>query len=86
MTRQGHGHHEQVLLNLTNVPGNLNKFLFLLNIYHPLTTNQHFPIIQNPYIPILHPSNNQQLLKYNFLDLYPRFSSFFLPLLYRHVF
>ncbi|WP_144501316.1 TerD family protein, partial [Bacillus sp. WP8] len=61
LTPQPHPHHQQLLLNFTNLPANLNKFLFLLNIYHPLTTNQHFRIIQNPYIPILDPSNNQQL-------------------------
>ncbi|WP_144685241.1 TerD family protein, partial [Bacillus altitudinis] len=72
---QPHPDHQQLLLNLTNLPPNLNKFLFLLNIYHPLTTNQHFAIIQNPYIPILDPSNNQQLLKYNFKHEYPRKTS-----------
>ncbi|MGG1698921.1 TerD family protein [Bacillus zhangzhouensis] len=84
LTGEGDGDDEQVLVNLSNVPGNVNKLVFVVNIYDALRRNQHFGMIQNAYIRIVDRSNNQELVKYNLKDEYAGKTSLIVGELYRH--
>ena len=46
LTGEGDGDDEQVLVNLSKVPGNVNKLVFVVNIYDALRRNQHLGMIQ----------------------------------------
>ncbi|PAK33195.1 TerD family protein [Bacillus safensis] len=84
LTGEGDGDDEQVLVNLSKVPGNMNKLVFVVNIYDALRRNQHFGMIQNAYIRIVDRSNNQELVKYNLKDDYAGKTSLIVGELYRH--
>ncbi|EDW20477.1 TerD family protein [Bacillus pumilus] len=84
LTGEGDGDDEQVLVNLSKVPGNVNKLVFVVNIYDALRRNQHFGMIQNAYIRIVDRSNNQELVKYNLKDEYEGKTSLIVGELYRH--
>lgn len=83
LTGEGDGDDEQVLVNLSKVPGNVNKLVFVVNIYDALRRNQDFGMIQNAYIRIVDRSNNQELLKYNLKDEYAGKTSLIVGELYR---
>jgi len=83
LTGEGDGDDEQVLVNLSKVPGNVNKLVFVVNIYDALRRNQHFGMIQNAYIRIVDRSNNQELVKYNLKDDYAGKTSLIVGELYR---
>lgn len=84
LTGEGDGDDEQVLVNLSKVPSNVNKLVFVVNIYDALRRNQHFGMIQNAYIRIVDRSNNQELVKYNLKDEYAGKTSLIVGELYRH--
>ncbi|CUB14922.1 Stress response protein SCP2 [Bacillus safensis] len=84
LTGEGDGDDEQVLVNLSKVPGNVNKLVFVVNIYDALRRNQHFGMIQNAYIRIVDRSNNQELVKYNLKEDYAGKTSLIVGELYRH--
>ncbi|MDM5296865.1 TerD family protein [Bacillus pumilus] len=84
LTGEGDGDDEQVLVNLNKVPGNVNKLVFVVNIYDALKRNQHFGLIQNAYIRIVDRSNNQELVKYNLKDEYAGKTSLIVGEIYRH--
>lgn len=84
LTGEGDGDDEQVLVNLSKVPGNVNKLVFVVNIYDALRRNQHFGMIQNAYIRIVDRSNNRELVKYNLKDEYAGKTSLIVGELYRH--
>ncbi|UYO35926.1 TerD family protein [Bacillus zhangzhouensis] len=84
LTGEGDGDDEQVLVNLSKVPGTVNKLVFVVNIYDALRRNQHFGMIQNAYIRIVDRSNNQELVKYNLKDDYAGKTSLIVGELYRH--
>ncbi|APT46069.1 TerD family protein [Bacillus safensis] len=84
LTGEGDGDDEQVLVNLSKVPGNVNKLVFVVNIYDALRRNQHFGMIQNAYIRIVDRSNNQELVKCNLKDDYAGKTSLIVGELYRH--
>ncbi|MFP7347030.1 MULTISPECIES: TerD family protein [Bacillus] len=84
LTGEGDGDDEQVLVNLSKVPGNVNKLVFVVNIYDALRRNQHFGMIQNAYIRIVDRSNNQELVKYNLKEDYVGKTSLIVGELYRH--
>ncbi|WP_395894286.1 TerD family protein [Bacillus safensis subsp. safensis] len=84
LTGEGDGDDEQVLVNLSKVPVNVNKLVFVVNIYDALRRNQHFGMIQNAYIRIVDRSNNQELVKYNLKDDYAGKTSLIVGELYRH--
>lgn len=84
LTGEGDGDDEQVLVNLSKVPGNVNKLVFVVNIYDALRRSQHFGMIQNAYIRIVDRSNNQELVKYNLKDDYAGKTSLIVGELYRH--
>lgn len=70
LTGEGEGDDEQVMVNLAQVPQNVNKLLFVVNIYNASKRNQHFGMIQNAFIRIVDMSNNSEILKYNLTEQY----------------
>ncbi len=84
LTGEGDGDDEQILVDLNKVPDNVNKLVFVVNIYDAIRRNQHFGMIQNAYIRVVDRSNNQELLKYNLKDEYAGKTSLIVGEIYRH--
>lgn len=70
LTGEGAGDDETIFVDLNAVPAQFNKLVFVVNIYDAKKRNQDFGMIQNAYIRIVNPANNEELLRYNLTDNY----------------
>jgi stress response protein SCP2 len=84
LTGDGDGDDEQVMIDLSRVPGNIHKLVFVVNIYDCVKRKQHFGMIQNAFIRIVNPTNNSELIKYNLTDNYSGLTSLVVGEIYRH--
>jgi stress response protein SCP2 len=84
LTGDGDGDDEQVQVDLSRVPSNIQKLVFIVNIYDAVKRKQHFGMIQNAFIRVVNPSNGQSLLHYNLTDDYSGKTSLVVGEIYRH--
>jgi stress response protein SCP2 len=84
LTGDGDGDDEQVFVELNRVPAQVHKLVFVVNIYDSVKRKQHFGMIQNAFIRIVNPANNQELIHYNLTDDYNGKTSLVVGELYRH--
>jgi stress response protein SCP2 len=84
LTGDGDGDDEQVSIELNNVPSHVEKLVFVVNIYDAVKRKQHFGMIQNAFIRVVNPANNQELIKYNLTDDYSGKTSLIVGEIYRH--
>lgn len=84
LTGAGEGDDEQVMVELSRVPANIQKLVFVVNIYDCVKRKQHFGMIRNAFIRVVNPSNNQELIRYNLSDDYSGKTSLVVGEIYRH--
>lgn len=84
LTGDGDGDDEQVTIELSRVPSNVEKLVFVVNIYDAVKRKQHFGMIRNAFIRVVNPTNNQELIKYNLTDDYSGKTSLIVGEIYRH--
>ena len=84
LTGDGDGDDEQVMVELSRVPSNIQKLVFVVNIYDCVKRKQHFGMIRNAFIRVVNPSNNQELIRYNLSDNYSGQTSLVVGEIYRH--
>ncbi|WP_413309304.1 TerD family protein [Bacillus sp. 1P10SD] len=84
LTGDGDGDDEQVMIDLSRVPSNIQKLVFVVNIYDCVKRKQHFGMIRNAFIRVVNPSNNQELIHYNLTDNYSGLTCLVTGELYRH--
>lgn len=65
ITGDGDGDDEQIIVELAKVPNNIQKIVFVVNIYDCIGRKQDFGMIRNAFIRIFNASNNQELAKFN---------------------
>ena len=70
LTGAGEGDDEQILVDLSALPGQYDKIIFVVNIYQAQQRSQHFGLIQNAFIRICDAETNQELCKYNLSENY----------------
>ena len=70
MTGEGAGDDEVILVDLDKIPSQVNKLLFVVNIYDCVRRNQHFGMIKNAYIRMTDAKNNSEIARYNLSDDY----------------
>ena len=84
ITGEGEGDDEQILMELTKIPQNIQKLVFVVNIYDCVKRKQHFGLIKNAFIRIVNPSNGQEMIHYNLSENYSGKTSLLVGELYRH--
>ena len=70
LTGGGDGDSEQIMVDLTQLPDNVSKLVFVVNIYDADVRNQHFGMILNAYIRIVDMSNRTEICRFNLTDNY----------------
>jgi stress response protein SCP2 len=70
LTGAGEGDDEQILVDLSVLPGQYDKIVFAVNIYQAAQRRQHFGMIQNAFIRICDAETNQELCRYNLSENY----------------
>jgi stress response protein SCP2 len=84
LTGDGEGDDEQVLIDLSKVPSNVHKIVFVVNIYQAVQRKQHFGMIQNAFIRVVDSATKTELVHYNLSDDYSGLTSLIPGEIYRH--
>lgn len=74
---------EQVLVDLTCVPQNVQRIVFVVNIYDCVGRKQHFGMVENAYIRIVDKASNETIASYNLTEDYAGKTSMVVGELYR---
>lgn len=70
LTGDGDGDDEQITVDLKNMPSNVGKVVFVVNIYACTSRGQHFGMIKNAFIRLVDKSTNKEICKYNLSENY----------------
>jgi tellurium resistance protein TerD len=81
---EGDGDDEQISVNLGQVPADVSKIVFVVNIYDCVNRKQDFGLIQSAYIRLVNDFNKQELIKFNLSDDYSGKTSLIVGEIYRH--
>lgn len=84
LTGEGEGDDEVILVDLDRIDPNVDKLLFVVNIYDCVRRGQDFGMIQNAYIRIIDAKNNSEIARYNLSDDYRGKTGLLVGLIYRY--
>ena len=84
LTGAGEGDDEQIMVDLTALPENYDKVVFVVNIYQAMQRGQSFGMVQNAFIRICDAETNQELCKYNLSENYDGMTAMVFGELYRY--
>lgn len=83
LTGGGEGDCEQIKVNLSLVPGNIGRILFVVNIYDANKKRQHFGMIKNAYIRLVNENDNSEICRYILSDNYNNMTGLIVGEIYR---
>ena len=83
ITGGGDGDDEQILIDLSKIPQDVNKIIFVTNIYECIKRKQSFGMIQNAFIRIADDSN-KIIAMFNLTEDYNGKTALIVGELYRH--
>lgn len=69
-TGDGAGDDEQIMVDLSLLPANIDKVIFAVTISDAETRNQNFGQVTNAYIRVVDTSTNQEVLRYDLSEDY----------------
>lgn len=69
-TGGGEGDDEQIIIQLDQVPSEIHKIIFVVNIYDCQKRNQDFGMIKNAFIRVVNKANLQEITRYNLTENY----------------
>ncbi len=70
LTGAGDGDDEQIMVDLSMVPANIEKMVFVVNIYDARTRNQHFGMIRNAFIRLVDMDSGTEICRFNLSENY----------------
>ncbi len=70
LTGEGEGDDEQIFVDLTSLPSDCDKIIFVVNIYQAVKRKQQFGMIKNAFIRIVDADNNAELCRYSLSENY----------------
>lgn len=70
LTGAGEGDDEQIYVELSSLPSQYDKVIFVVNIYKARERHQHFGMIRNAFIRICDDETHNELCKYNLSENY----------------
>ncbi len=84
LTGAGEGDDEQIMVDLSLVPGNVEKIVFVVNIYDASARHQDFGMIRNAFIRVVDMRNSTEICKYNLSEDYSGKTGLIVGEIYRH--
>jgi stress response protein SCP2 len=85
LTGEGDGDDEQIIVDLSQIPLEINKLVFTVNIYECVARKQDFGQVQNAFVRIVNMSNHQEIAKYNLSGLqYSGMTGMIMAEVYKH--
>ena len=65
LTGEGEGDDEQILVDLTKVPDNIERIAFTVTIYDAESRRQNFGQVSNSFIRLVDEATNTELIRYD---------------------
>ena len=84
LTGEGDGDDEQVKLDLSLVPQNVNKIAFTVTIHEAQERRQNFGQVSNSYVRVIDEDTNQELLNYELGEDFSIETAIVVCEIYRH--
>ncbi|MCT4660594.1 MAG: TerD family protein [Tissierellales bacterium] len=84
LTGEGEGDDEQLKIDLSKVPGDVEKISFTVTIHEADTRGQNFGQISNAFIRVLDEATNEELIRYDLSEDYSIETSVVIGELYKH--
>ena len=83
LTGAGEGDDEQIMVDLSKIPSEIGKIVFVVNIYDARSKNQHFGMIRNAFIRLVNMDNNTEICRYNLSEDYSGMTGLVVGEIYR---
>lgn len=83
-TGVGTGDDEIIKVDLSKVPSNIDKIAFAVTIYDAVNRRQTFGQVENSYIRVLNPENNEEVVRYDLVEDFSIENAMTVGELYRH--
>lgn len=83
LTGAGDGDDEQIMVDISRLPSNVSKVVFVVNIYNAKQKGQHFGMIQNAFIRLVNMDSNQEICRYNLSENYNNMTGLVVGEIYR---
>lgn len=83
LTGQGEGDDEQITVDLSAVPQNIQKLVFVVNIYKCEQRKQHFGMVENAFIRIVNLSDSSEMARFDLTEAYADMTSLIVAEVYR---
>jgi stress response protein SCP2 len=83
LTGEGEGDDEQIRVNLPMVPSNIEKMVFVVNIYDANVRKQHFGMIRNAFIRLVDMDTNSEICRFNLSENYNNMTGLVVGEIYR---
>ena len=84
LTGDGEGDDEQILVDLTAVPQDYDKLVFVVNIYDCESRKQDFGMIANAFIRICDERTGEEFCRYNLSESYAGMTAMIFGEIYRY--
>lgn len=84
LTGEGAGDDEQIIVDLSKVPADVEKIDFTVTIYDAASRMQNFGMVSNAYIRVVNKDTNEELIRYDLGEDYSTETAMVLGELYRH--
>ncbi|MFI3231213.1 MAG: TerD family protein [bacterium] len=84
LTGAGDGDDEQVKVDLSKIPAQIEKVVFAVTIHEAESRNQNFGQVSNSFIRLLDETNNQELIRYDLGEDFSVETAVVIGELYRH--
>ncbi len=84
LTGSGEGDDEQIMIDLTTIPSNIEKIAFTVTIYEAETRRQNFGQVSNAFIRIVDETNGSELIRYDLGEDFSIETAVVVGELYRH--
>jgi len=84
LTGAGEGDDEQIIVELTRVPPDIEKLVFAVSIYEAQNRGQNFGMVNNAFIRVLEATSEQVIVRYDLTEEASLFNAMLLGELYRY--
>ena len=84
LTGGGEGDDEQIMVDLPGIPAEIDKLVFVVNIYDAGVRGQHFGMIKNAFIRIVDTTSKTELCRFNLTEEYGGMQGLVVGELYRY--
>ena len=83
LTGEGDGDDEQIMVNLPMVSPQVDKIVFVVNIYDARSRKQHFGLIRNAFIRLVDMDHKTEICRFNLSENYNNMTGLVVGEIYR---